>query len=128
MMQADQDFYASLPVFDGFAHVMEPANYRPLPQDWLVGSSDVVESTKAIAAGRYKAVNMVGAGVIAGIANALERRAFPFSFGGDGASFAVSPADAAKASQALAQCIIILLPFDLFLSPNIASTARRKEI
>ena len=102
MTQADQDFYASLPVFDGFSHVMEPANYRPLPQDWLVGSSDVVESTKAIGAGRYKAVNMVGAGVIAGIANALERRSFPFSFGGDGASFAVAPADAARASEALA--------------------------
>ena len=35
---------------------------------------------------------MVGAGVIAAVANALERRPFPFVFGGDGASFAVSGA------------------------------------
>ena len=33
---------------------------------------------------------MVGAGVIAAVANALGRRPFPFVFGGDGASFAVS--------------------------------------
>ena len=33
---------------------------------------------------------MVGAGVIAAVANALDRRPFPFVFGGDGASFAVS--------------------------------------
>ena len=66
---------------------MRAKNYRPLPDDWVVGFSDVVGSTEAIAKGRYKAVNMVGAGVIAAVANALERRPFPFVFGGDGASF-----------------------------------------
>ena len=101
MSNGDQDFYAALPVFDGFANVMQPSNYRPLPHDWVVGSSDVVDSTKAIAAGRYKAVNLVGAGVIVSVANAMARRPFPFSFGGDGASFAVSPADAARAAEAL---------------------------
>ena len=45
---------------------------------------------------------MVGAGVIAAVANALERRPFPFVFGGDGASFAVSPSEAPAAAQALA--------------------------
>ena len=40
---------------------------------------------------------MVGAGVIAAVSNALHRRSFPFVFGGDGASFAVSPADTAPA-------------------------------
>ena len=97
-----EDFYAATPVFDRFAEVTEPANYRPLPEDWSVGFSDVVGSTKAIAAGRYKVVNLVGAGVIAGVANALERRPFPFVFGGDGASFAVQASDAERAAQALA--------------------------
>ncbi len=96
------DFYASIPVFDNFADVMKSEHYRPLPDDWAVGVSDVVASTKAVAAGRYKAVNMAGAGVIAGVANALRRRPFPFVFGGDGASFAVAPADAAAAREALA--------------------------
>jgi hypothetical protein len=96
------DFYASLPVFDNFADAVKAKNYRPLPDDWVIGFSDVVGSTQAIAEGRYKAVNMVGAGVIAAVANALERRPFPFVFGGDGASFAVSPSDAPSAAQALA--------------------------
>ncbi len=34
---------------------------------------------------------MAGAAVIAAVTNALEGREFPFVFGGDGASFAVSP-------------------------------------
>ena len=55
--------------------------------------------TQAIANGRYKAVNMVGAGVIAAVANALGRRPFPFVFGGDGASFAVSPSEAPAAAR-----------------------------
>ena len=88
------DYYASLPVFDNFADAVKTKNYRPLPDDWVIGFSDVVGSTQAIAQGRYKAVNMVGAGVIAAVANALGRRPFPFVFGGDGASFAVSPSDA----------------------------------
>src|SRR5271156_6263708 len=96
------DFYAAVPVFDSFVEVMAPASYRPLPEDWSVGFADVVGSTLAIAEGRYKAVNMVGAGVIAAIANALDRRPFPFVFGGDGASFAASASDAPAASDALA--------------------------
>jgi hypothetical protein len=61
-----------------------------------------VESTKAIAQARYKAVNMAGAAVIAAVTNALDGREFPFVFGGDGASFAVSPADLERARDALA--------------------------
>lgn len=101
MTNVSPDFYAAIPVFDSFADVMKPSSYHSVPEDWAVGFSDVVGSTKAIAQGRYKAVNMVGAGVIAGVANALERRHFPYVFGGDGASFAVSAADAPAAAEAL---------------------------
>jgi hypothetical protein len=96
------DFYASIPVFRGFARLMEPSLYRPLPDDWTVGVADVVESTRAIAEQRYKAVNMAGAAVIAAVTNALEGKEFPFVFGGDGASFAVGPDDLAAARAALA--------------------------
>ena len=101
MTSDDLDFYSSVPVFDSFSDVMKLSSYRPLPDDWVIGFSDIVGSTKAIAEGRYKAVNMVGAGVIAAVANALERRPFPFVFGGDGASFAVSAGDALQAAEAL---------------------------
>ncbi len=95
-------FYGGIPVFRGFERLMEPSLYSPLPDDWIIGVSDIVESTKAIAANRYKAVNMAGAAVIAAVTNALEGREFPFVFGGDGASFAVSPADLERAREALA--------------------------
>src|SRR5882672_8962029 len=101
-MQGGSDsFYGSIPVFRGFASLMDPALYSPLPDDWTVGVADIVESTKAIAAQRYKAVNMAGASIIASVTNALEGREFPFVFGGDGASFAVSPDDLARAREAL---------------------------
>ena len=96
------DFYGTVAVFRGFTRLMEPSLYSPLPDDWSVGVADIVESTKAIAQARYKAVNMAGAAVIAAVTNALEGREFPFVFGGDGASFAVAPADLERARQALA--------------------------
>jgi len=95
------DFYAALPVIEDFARAVAPEAYRPLPDGWRVGFADVKGSTAAVAAGRYKTVNMIGAGVTAAVSNALRRRPFPFVFGGDGASFAVSPDDATSAETAL---------------------------
>jgi hypothetical protein len=95
-------FYGSIAVFRGFASLMDPALYSALPDDWTIGVADIVESTKAIAQARYKAVNMAGAAVIAAVTNALDGREFPFVFGGDGASFAVSPDDLERARDALA--------------------------
>src|SRR5258707_12678051 len=80
-------FYGSIPVFRGFTRLMEPALYSPLPVDWTVGVADIVESTKAIANRRYKAVNMAGAAVIASGTNGLGGRGFSFGFGGGGGSF-----------------------------------------
>ena len=99
-------FYGRIPVFRGFSSLMDPALYSALPDDWSIGVADIVESTKAIAEARYKAVNMAGASVIAAVANALEGREFPFVFGGDGASFAVSPDDLARTREALAATAI----------------------
>jgi hypothetical protein len=95
-------FYANIPVQRDFRALMDPALYTPLPGDWTIGMADVVQSTKAIAEKRYKAVNMAGAAVIAALTNALDGREFPFVFGGDGASFAVAPGDTEIARTALA--------------------------
>ena len=112
-------FYGGIAVFRGFTSLMDPALYSPLPEDWTVGVADIVESTKAIAAQRYKAVNMAGAAVIASITNALDGREFPFVFGGDGASFAVAPDDLASAREALA-ATAIWVKEDLDLSMRVA--------
>jgi Protein of unknown function (DUF3095) len=101
-VNGSEKFYSAIPVFRSFGRLMEPALYSPLPDDWHIGVADIVESTKAIAQARYKAVNMAGASVIAAVTNALEGREFPFVFGGDGASFAVAPDDFERAREALA--------------------------
>ena len=79
-----------------------------MPGDWCVGVSDVVGSTKAIAAGQYKAVNMAGASVIAAVMNALGTKSFPFVFGGDGSAMAVPGEDAGTLEEALtaARCFV----------------------
>ena len=95
-------FFDTLPVFEMFEGVANADNYRPLPGNWLIASADIVSSTQAIAAGRYKAVNMAGASVISAILNALGRRDLPFVFGGDGALVAVPGSAADRTREALA--------------------------
>ena len=101
--EASEDFYAGLPLFRDFTGVVDPALFRPLPDDWVIGMADVVQSTKAIAENRYKAVNMAGAAVIVAVTNALGDHDLPYVFGGDGASFAVPGALGPLARQALAE-------------------------
>jgi hypothetical protein len=82
-------FYAGLPPVTDIAGITDLTMYRPLPDDWIVATSDIIASTEAVAAGRYKVVNTVGASVISAVANRLGHREFPFVFGGDGATLAV---------------------------------------
>ncbi len=83
--RADDAFFDRLPIFAEFKGVADADNYRPLPDNWALATADIVGSTKAIEAGRYKSVNMAGASVISALLNTLGRRDLPFVFGGDGA-------------------------------------------
>lgn len=103
MLSSDEDFLRTLPVFRHFEDVAEPALYRPLPDGWALALADIVDSTDAIASGRYKAVNMAGAGVISAVLNTLERHDLPFVFGGDGAAIAVPPSSIDAAREALSK-------------------------
>ncbi|WP_085580959.1 DUF3095 domain-containing protein [Thalassospira mesophila] len=93
--------YLAIPTFSDFRQILDPARYHALPDDWYVGIADIVASTEAVAQGRYKAVNMAGAAVIAAISNTLGHSAYPFMFGGDGASFACAPEQIDKIRIAL---------------------------
>ena len=66
-----ETFYGSIAVFRGFGRLMDPALYSPLPDDWSIGVADIVDSTKAIAQARYKAVNVAGASQAAEQSRAL---------------------------------------------------------
>jgi hypothetical protein len=96
------DFYQSITPHDDFDLFADTNFYTSLPDDWWVGTSDIVGSTQAIAEGRYKAVNMVGAAVVSAQMNAHGGEDFPFIFGGDGAGFAVPAAWKDRAERALA--------------------------
>ena len=95
--------HAAAVVFDRFERVVDPTLYQPLPADDLIGMTDVVNSTQAIKEGRYKAVNMAGAAAITAVMNAVPEESFPFVFGGDGATLAVSSRHAAEVRDALAR-------------------------
>lgn len=86
-----------------FALVLDPSSYAPLPGDWLIGITDVVDSTLAIEAGRYEDVNFAGASIIAALGNAWGSFDFPFVFRGDGAAFALPPEGMMTATSTLRQ-------------------------
>lgn len=96
-------FYDELPRHTEFAALSDGGNYTPLPDDWWVGTSDIAGSTDAVRDGKYKTVNMIGAAVLSAQINAHKGLAFPFIFGGDGASFAVPPEWRERAVRALAE-------------------------
>ena len=101
MDQADEDFLDGIQVFRQFHDVTNPGLYRPLPPGWALALADIVGSTAAMEAGRYKAVNMAGAAVISSLSNSLKRYDLPFVFGGDGAAVAVPPQEISSAAVAL---------------------------
>ncbi len=102
MPPSDSLFYDSVPISDSFLRLSDPVQFTPLPDTWVLGVADIVDSTGEIARGRYKTINMVGAAVISGMINALGGRVFPYVFGGDGAGFAVPGEDAKIARETLA--------------------------
>ena len=79
-------FYAGLSAFDDFSGVAEADNYQVAPDDWQVVIADIKGSTQAIAEGRYKDVNMIGAACINAVLNISEKGRVPYVFGGDGAT------------------------------------------
>ncbi len=80
------NFYSELPPFDDDLALTEAGHYRDAPDDWCIFITDVRGSTAAIAAGRYKEINTIGAASIIAAQNACPELDLPFVFGGDGAT------------------------------------------
>ncbi|NNJ12551.1 DUF3095 domain-containing protein [Chloroflexales bacterium ZM16-3] len=97
-----ESFYDKLPALERFSDIVDAKNFVPAPGDWQVAISDVRGSTKAIAAGRYKEVNMAGAASIVALLNVAGGREIPFVFGGDGATLLIPPELLGQARAALA--------------------------
>jgi hypothetical protein len=98
-------FYQGIPESGSLAALLKDGWLHPAPDDgWLV-CADVRGSTRAIAEGRYKEVNLAGAACITAVLNACERADLPFVFGGDGAMLLVGPENRAAAREALAGAV-----------------------
>ncbi|MGV6874274.1 DUF3095 family protein [Pseudochelatococcus sp. B33] len=91
--------------YSDFKRLLDYAAYDALPDDWLIGVTDVVDSTAAIKRGAYQDVNFAGVSVVAALGNLLGSYDFPFTFAGDGAAFAVPCRARAVATCALEQVV-----------------------
>jgi Protein of unknown function (DUF3095) len=94
-------FYSELPPFRRFDDFTAFEAYAPVPADWVVMIADVEGSTRAIEAGNYKAVNMVGAASITAVLNIRGGIEIPYVFGGDGGTLVVPGALSGAAGEAL---------------------------
>ena len=84
-------FYDTVPYLATFDAALDDAQYRDVPDDWLVVVTDVVKSTAAIAEGKYKEVNTAGCLPAVALANMFQGLDFPFLFDGDGMKALVPP-------------------------------------
>ncbi len=112
-------YLAQIPVFAEFKNVTDLSYYRPLPGGWMLAVADVVSSSTAIEGGKYKLVNMAGASVITAVLNALDRKDYPFVFGGDGAVIAV-PGEHVDAIRVALAAVARWIEEDLGLQMRVA--------
>ena len=97
-------FEDSLIVVSSLQETFQADIYQTLPADWWVVVTDVIGSTKAIEAGRYRDINAIGGSTIAAVLNAVKPQKVPYVFGGDGATFCI-PSDLIESvKQALKGC------------------------
>ena len=121
-------FYAEITAFSDFSEVANLKHYVTAPGDWYVVIADILASTRAIAEGRYKQVNMIGAACINAVLNISAQGEIPYVFGGDGATLLTPP-------HRVDACIKTLLgvrrlaatKFDLSLRVGVVPVSRINE-
>ncbi|TAL27622.1 MAG: DUF3095 family protein, partial [Alphaproteobacteria bacterium] len=89
---SSRTFYKDLPAVPAAEGMCDLEHHLAVPGDWCVVIVDIVSSTAAIEAGKYKDVNMVSASSITAVLNAVDRSEIPYIFGGDGATLLVPAA------------------------------------
>lgn len=98
------NFYCNLPTIEDFFDASDEKNYHPLPEDWYVAITDIINSTDLLHKEQYKNVNILGASPIVGILNIAERNKIPYVFGGDGSAFCIPPQLLNETHNVLAAC------------------------
>ena len=96
-----EHFYTNLAPLTSFSEVLKTENHQPVPADWYVAITDVIDSTKSIENGLYKDVNTAGGLAAMAISNVNKGLDFPFIFGGDGISCLIPPTRLSAISDVL---------------------------
>jgi Protein of unknown function (DUF3095) len=126
-MSSDK-FYSELPIHTDFSIVSDLSRYSKLPADWFIVAADIQNSTGAIKAGQYKAVNIIGVSVITAIRNISSSILLPYMFGGDGASLCIPASLVEQTKQALiATKLMAKKQFDLNLRVGIVPIDRVRD-
>ena len=99
--QDTERFFSEVNSISNFVAVSDPKVYEEIPESWVLAITDVVQSTRAIEAGRYRDVNALGVASIVAMRNALVDVDIPYVFGGDGATIAVPLSKIKYAASAL---------------------------
>ena len=97
----EEPFYQAAVPMESLDEIDLEGRFVAVPDDWFVAVTDVVGSTKAIAAGRYKDVNLIGAAMIPAIMERVNEE-LPYLFNGDGAMVLVSPEHKSAVEESLA--------------------------
>lgn len=128
MKTSTHNFYENMEGFADFSSFVNETHYLALPDDWYVVITDVINSTSAIDAGRYKQVNAAGVASIVVLLNAIKPTVIPYVFGGDGASACIPDAfiEQAKAALVTSQKMA-KIEFDLELRVGIVSIREIRE-
>lgn len=87
-------FFHQIAPLSEFEGIVDGALYTDAPADWWVLLTDVVSSTAQIDHGRYREVNAAAVAFLVAALNASQNPAgIPFTFGGDGVTLIIPPAD-----------------------------------
>ncbi len=121
------DFYTKMPAVTSFSDGLKKGA-ETVPDDWFVVMTDVVGSTIAIEAGKYKSVNIAGALPIISLARIYGNLKRPFVFGGDGMTFLVDPDHIDEAKTVLSRVLRdIKGVFDLGMRASAIPVQRLKK-
>ncbi len=83
------DFFKKIKPIQDYKQICELSFYSDVPESWILVVCDIEGSTQAIAEGKYKEVNFIGAATIMALSNALKGISIPYVFGGDGATMLI---------------------------------------
>ncbi len=86
---SSENFYKNLPATPIYAGLFDVAHHHDVPEDWAVVIVDIKGSTKAIAEGHYKDINIASSCAIVAVLNRVDRTKICYIFGGDGATFLI---------------------------------------